>query len=57
MSYDDGIEIKRLFLKFAEKEDVETLKKLLEAIIEKLEELESQIADLDVALSYIEVGE
>ncbi|MEM1544781.1 MAG: hypothetical protein QXQ24_05630 [Nitrososphaeria archaeon] len=51
------IEVKQLFLKFAEKEDVETLKKLLEAIIEKLEELENQIIDLDVALSYIEVGE
>ncbi|MEM5867957.1 MAG: hypothetical protein QXG39_08575 [Candidatus Aenigmatarchaeota archaeon] len=60
MSCDDGekmIKIKQLLLKFSEKEDIETLKKLLEAIVDKLEELEDQIADLDVALSYVEVRE
>jgi len=47
-------DLEDLYIAFVEEPDTETLKRLLNKIIRKIEEIENDIIDLDVALTYLE---
>lgn len=47
-------DLEDLYIAFVKEPDIETLKRLLNEIIRKIEEIENYIIDLDVALTHLE---